>query len=303
MTHKALRAAAALVAATALALAPDAAAQTDDATWTPPETLFKYPTVPDTMSTLESRTNYLITHFWENFDLSKPIRDSIGFDSAFRDYIDLFRYAHRTVVFSSINDFMNKAQSNTANMIFIIGVVESALYSAGAAYWSDEVYLPFIKFFVDSKMIKNEYKLRYKEQITAIENTPVGAAPPDFTITKTDKSKVKLSDISGWTLIYFNEPDCFDCTLTRLRLSTDSNISLLVDSGQITVVSVCPGGYSAEWASEAASMPENWINGYCQDIDQTYDIRLVPSFYLLDKDHKIVNKNMALTDVQALLGQ
>ena len=35
--------------------------------------LFPYPMAPDTCSTLESRCNYIITHFWEGYDISKEI--------------------------------------------------------------------------------------------------------------------------------------------------------------------------------------------------------------------------------------
>ena len=41
-----------------------------------PGTLFAYPLASDTCSTLESRCNYIITHFWDNFDISKPITDN-----------------------------------------------------------------------------------------------------------------------------------------------------------------------------------------------------------------------------------
>ena len=35
------------------------------------EPLFKYPVAPDTCSTLESRCDYIVTNFWENYDLEK----------------------------------------------------------------------------------------------------------------------------------------------------------------------------------------------------------------------------------------
>ena len=35
--------------------------------------LFEYVQAPDTCQSLESRSNYVLTHFWDGFDLTKPI--------------------------------------------------------------------------------------------------------------------------------------------------------------------------------------------------------------------------------------
>lgn len=287
----------------AMSIAPFAVVYGQEATEQPqaPKTLFKYPVAPDTISTLEGRTNYIVSKFWDNYNLSKPIKDSIGFDGAFRDYITFFKYAHRNIVFSSIKNFMNKAQSNTPNYIMIMEIAEKALYAPGAEYWSDEAYLPFAKFFVESKKVKNEYKERYKAQIRKIENSQQGAVAADFTFVKPDKSKMKLSEITDkWILIFFNNPDCDDCSIARLRLSTDVIINKQIDEGRLAVLSVTPESYSKEWANSAATYSDKWIIGACEDVDDNYDIRFSPSFYLLDKDHKIVNKNMNLDEVKSM---
>lgn len=266
-----------------------------------PATFFKYPVAPDTIKTLEGRTNYIVSKFWDNYDLSKPIKDSIGFEGAFRDYVTFFKYAHKNIVFSSIKNFMNKAQSNTPNYIMIMEIAEKALYARGAEYWSDEAYLPFAKFFVESKKIKPIYKARYKEQIKKIEQSSTGAIATDFTFTKPDKSKMKLSDIKDrWVLIFFNDPDCEDCSIARLRLSTDVTVNKQIDDGRLVILSIYPGSYTKEWADDAGSYSEKWIVGASDYVDENYDIRFSPSFFLLDKDHKIVNKNLGLEEVKSL---
>ena len=81
-----------------------------------PGTLFAYPLAPDTCSTLEERCNYIITHFWDNYDISKPISDDAAFETTFRDFVDFFRFAHRNVVLNAVRDLVNKAQSNASNL-------------------------------------------------------------------------------------------------------------------------------------------------------------------------------------------
>ena len=272
----------------------------NDVTTTTPR-LFEYPYPPESITDFEERVNYIVSHFWESVDLSKPIRDTVAFEAALRDYVDFFRYAHREVVFSSIKDFMYKAQSNTSNTVLIMEMAERALFGLNMVYWSDEVYLEFCRMFIDSKKVKQEQKIRYIDQVKRIENTLQDCVPVDFTAITPDKHKLKLSSISGWVLIYFNEPDCFDCTITRLRLNTNQVISDYVEYGQLTVLAVYPGEWSQQWVEDANSMPKEWTYGCCESIDELYDIRFIPSFYLLNREHKLVGKNLTLEDVQQLL--
>lgn len=271
---------------------------------TKPSTLFEYPVAPDTISTLEGRTNYIVSKFWDNYNLSKPIKDSIAFDKTFRDYITFFKYAHRTIVFTSIKDFMNKSQSNKANFLMIMEIAEKALYAPGAEYWSDDAYLQFARFFVQSKNVKSADKERYKAQIKTIEKTLDGAIAPDFELTTIDKSKVKLSDIKDkWVILFFEGSDCDDCSIARLRLSTDVTINKNIDEGVIAVVSIYPGKFSNEWAESARTYSDKWIVGACDDIVENYDMRISPCFYFLDKDHKILGKNLTLVDIKNLFVQ
>ena len=113
--------------------------------------LFAYPMAPDTCATLESRCNYIISHFWDDYDISKPITDEAAFESTFRDFVDFFRYAHRNVVLGTVRDLVNKAQSNTSNLQKLGEVAERTLYGTEAEYWSDEVYvkeLPEAKSYI-----------------------------------------------------------------------------------------------------------------------------------------------------------
>lgn len=269
-----------------------------------PATLFAYPVAPDTISTLEGRTNYIVSRFWDNFNLSKHIADSAAFDGAFRDYVTFFKYAHRNIVFSSIKQFMNRAQSNLANYIMIMEIAEKALYAPGAEFWSDEAYLPFAQAFVASKKVKSVHKQRYQAQIKKIEQNKTGAIAPDFSYTTPDKQKHRFSEVTGCPiLLFFNDPDCLDCSIARLRLSTDVTLNKLIDAGEVKVVSIYPDSYSREWADDARGYSDKWIIGASEEAGDNYDIRYSPSFYLLDKDHSIIDKNINLETVKALFNR
>lgn len=264
--------------------------------------LFDYPEVPDTIITLENRTNYIIQNFWNDYDFSQPIRDEWVFEATFRDYVTFFKYAHKTIVVSCIKDMMRKAQSNKSNFLLIAEIAERTLYDPGAEYWSDEVYIPFLESVLDNNMLKKSEQERYKYQLELLRNNLMGDRAQNFELRLADGSKKKLSEIEGkMLLVFFNDEECEDCTIGRLRLSTDVKLNALIDAGEITFVCVYMGKYTDEWAKRAAAYHNKWIIGANDEVADKYDLRIQPSIYILDKDKIILDKNINVEGIKTLL--
>lgn len=257
-----------------------------------PGTLFAYPLAPDTCSTLEGRCNYIITHFWDNFDISKPITDELALENTFRDYVGFFRYAHRNVVMSSVRDLMNKAQSNTANLQKLGMVAERALYGTQAEFWSDEVYIAFAQPLAANKKLPREVRDHYARQLANINSTQVGSTL-DLEYVGVDGIKHRLNELTGakaYILVFVD--DSSDSSIGRLRLSTDVALNALLSSGEATLVCLCLNKYSAEWAAAAAGYADNWVVGCSDELAGWLDLRSLPCCYVLDAQQTISDKNL-----------
>ncbi len=264
--------------------------------------LFTYPVVPDTIVSLENRTNYLVQHFWENYDFSAPIKDMKVFEATFRDYVTFFRYAHKTIVVSSIKDIMRKAQSNKSNFLLMAEIAERSLYARGAEYWSDDVYIPFLESIIDNNMLKKSEKERYKYQLELLRKNLIGDKAQDFELKLANGGKVKLSEIEGKMIfLFFNDDLCEDCSISRLRLSTDVTLNKLIDAGEITVICVHMGKYTNEWAERARNYTDKWIIGANDNVADTYDLRIQPSVYILDSDKRILDKNISVEGIKRMI--
>ncbi|MDY4881561.1 MAG: DUF5106 domain-containing protein [Muribaculaceae bacterium] len=258
------------------------------------KTLFEYPVVPDTMTTLENRSNYFVAHFWEKCNLSKPFADDALLASAIEDYIVFFQYANKTVVKSSVNDLMNKAQSNMSNFWKIANVVEDLMYSPGAPYQSDEAYLFFVNNIMRSSRVKKVEKQRYQAQVERINNNQIGVEAQDFKFRDADGKEQNLYSIETPTLILiFEDKDCVDCSIARLRLSTNVAINNLISSGQLSILSISADNYSKEWGDAAKASSPQWINAASHEAHDRYDLRVSPAIYVLDGEKKIINKNIS----------
>lgn len=259
-----------------------------------PKTLFPYPQAPDTIKSFQDRANYVVIRFWNNFDLSKPVIDEPAFEVAFCDYINFFPHAHKTVVINSIKDLMNKAQSNKANFMLIGRLAEKNMYSPQAIFASDEAYLPFLDAMVRSKIVKKEDREYYKNQMQKINQNMLGALCPELDVVDVNGVKLKLSSLLSdkTTILFFNDGECSDCMLGRLRLSTNVNLNTLISEGNIKIVCITPKKYSEQWALEARTWAENWSIVASEDADKIFDIRIAPSIFILDAEKRIAEKNI-----------
>ena len=259
-----------------------------------PGRLFAYPLAPDSCMTLESRCNFIITHFWDNFDISKPISDDVAFESTFRDFVEFFKFGHRNVVMNAVRDFVNKAQSNASNLKKVGEVAERALYGTEAEYWSDEVYIAFAKPLAASKQLPRDVREHYGKQLASINAVQVGAEL-DFDFIDINGKKMRLSDLpESQNCILLFIDDSTDSTIGRLRLSTDVAVNALLESGQVTLVCLSIGKYSSDWATAAAGYANNWIVGCSDQLASNLDLRVLPCCYVLDSQHAIVNKSLSV---------
>jgi hypothetical protein len=78
-------------------------------------------------------------------------------------------------------------------------------------------------------------------------------------------------------------------------MSASPEISALIDSGRLQVVDVYIDQDIDDWKAHIPEYPKNWINGYDQAYtirtDLIYNVRGIPSVYLLDADKTVVMKD------------
>lgn len=258
------------------------------------DTLFQYPEAPDTMTVMTDRCSYVVEHFWDrcNFSHAFTVKDKLN--KAFADYIDLMPYSDATIVHKSVDNLISKVEKNPTQLLAITEMAEGHLYSDTARLVCDEVYYPFVEAVVNNKKIKPAEKARFVSQARILGGTQVGMIAPDITYVDKNGEKHKLSEIpAGYVILFFNDPECADCMLTRVRLSADYNINQYIEKGQLNIVSIYPGSPTdEEWLEGKERIPVNWIAGACEDADMVYDLRNPPVIYYLNNKHKILSKSM-----------
>ncbi len=263
------------------------------------QTLFPYPTVPESIEGLTPRSDYMMEHFWDRCDLNSVFSSVKKFQGAFSDYVDLMPFASGEAMNSSVESFLKTVGKKPKNLLTVAEMAEGLLYSDTAHVRCDECYLPFAKAVASNKKLSKAEKARFEYQAKVLERSQVGMTAPDITYTTREGKVERLSDIPNgpYVLIFINDPTCDECAMARVRLQADYALNSLIDKGLIKVLSLYPGDYDPDWAEQAKDYSHRWIVGAAPDADEYFDMRNPPVFYYLNGNHKILSKSLAVDNL------
>lgn len=163
-------------------------------------------------------------------------------------------------------------------------------------YHNEELFALLIEHAMTATSLNSNDKMRPKALLDVVHKNAPGQIANDISFETFDGSRYRLSDITTpYTLIYFNDPECFSCAKVKERLDTATTLMSMVADSTLTVVGIYPYDNVEEWKLEP--FPSYIINGweFEQKIEgeQTYDLMTMPLFYLLDSDKRVILKNEA----------
>lgn len=267
---------------------------------------FTLPAIPDTLQTVESRSSYLVAHYWDRFSFA----DSLQFmnqpemvEQALVDYVDLFRLVPAAEAENSLSALMDQASVTLNGFLFFYNTLEKYLYDATSPMRNEALFIPVLQKMMASNKLNDDDKLRPAMLLKSVSKNKVGSMAADFSYTKPDGSRHQLSEVqTPLTLLLFFDPECDDCHQVIMRLEKTDVLNQLTADRQLTVLAVYPGENKRLWQTMAQHMLPTWEIG--MDESQTiynkelYDILGFPSMYLLDQHKTVILKDASLTALE-----
>lgn len=258
------------------------------------QSLFEYPVAPDELVSINERSNWVIEHFWEPLDIkSSKVHDQSAFNHAFSVYADAMRWADRDIVMNSIDVMLKKLQKNPVLLLQMTKAAEENLYGPRAMMFIDEVYVKYLEALTKNKKVNELHRERYGRQLKSLSGSMAGAKAPLFKFEKPDGSTGTYFPMSTFTIIEFGDPECSDCRIAKLKMEVNARLSEAVGKGKVNILFIMPDAPDT-WKENVASYPSTWTVGNAPDVDETYDIRLTPTFYTIDTDGRIKSKNITV---------
>ncbi|MCM1290317.1 MAG: DUF5106 domain-containing protein [Prevotella sp.] len=263
------------------------------------EPLFEYPVAPESLTSLEERTNYLMEHFWDKLDYKTDAVSQYALNDAFRVYATAVCFADRDVALKSIDQLLKKLKKNPTLLTQMVLAAEENFYGQRTERYSDEAYIPFLEAAVSNKKVPKIRRNRWENQLKRIKNSLTGQKLATFPIEERRGGKGEFEARHKMTIIEFGDPGCDDCRFSRLTLDTNVDLTKLVDSEKVEIVFIVLSPQEG-WREEVSSYPAKWLVASSEGVDDIIDIRTSPSIYVLDHEGNIVAKNVTAAQAAAI---
>ena len=177
-----------------------------------------------------------------------------------------------------------------------VALASRYFYDPNSPVRSEDLYLPFVSRLAASALIQEDYRQSYAwdAQMCALNRTGTPAA--DFVFIDTAGKRRTLYGIHApRTLLIFGNPDCKACKELLEQMGEYPEVSAMIADGSLKVVDIYIDQEIDLWKERMASYPAQWINGYDPSFtireNLVYNVRAVPSLYLLDAKKTVLLKD------------
>lgn len=267
------------------------------------EAKFPFPHIPDLLQEPTERKQYLLLHYWDAFDFTDTVllaRKDIT-EQAFANQLALLMETSTTdsLLVQSIDNLCRRMECEDYACKLFMQMAENYLYQSDSPYYNEHIYAVFLKRMLVSTCLDADRKGALCFYLELIQRNNPGDKATDFSYFLPNGKKCSLAQTvvrGNYLLLVFYDPECTSCHAVLEEMISDTRLQGEISSGRITVLAVYTEDNETVWRSALSEMPHEWIVG--QDKMQVhegalYDIKAMPSLYLLDSEKRILLKDVS----------
>ena len=265
---------------------------------------FVLPTIPNILTEPEARASYLVEHYWDytNFADTNYIHHPDIVEQAWVNYIDLMKLVPYSTAESSLTNMFNDKGKHKKCYLYLMELAEKYLYDPNSPMRNEELYIPVLESILVTQVLDDMEKTRSKSHLEWVLKNRQGSTATDFTYTLASGVQGTLHALKApYVLLYINNPGCHACHETLNELENSTLISQMVKDKQLCVLSLYPDEDLTKWKKYLNDFPREWINAYdagqVLTMKKLYDLKAMPTLYLLGKNKVVLLKDTNVTQI------
>ncbi|MEG2492201.1 MAG: DUF5106 domain-containing protein [Alistipes sp.] len=251
---------------------------------------------------------YMRDHYWDKFDFSDTLFiaeiDTLQMLNAYAGYVAHCLSADAPAPMDSL---MRKAAVSKPMLSYFAMLAEKVLYDPNSPLRSNELYISVLQRVVASPFFDKWEKIAPQHDLQLALQNRVGHKANDFVYTLASGATGRLSAISAeYTLLFINSPGCPMCREIREVITQSPMLNEMIEQGRLKVLAIYIDEDLTEWHAHREFIPASWINAYDKNQvitqKERYDLRAIPSLYLLDRDKTVLLKDgVSVSEVESVI--
>lgn len=265
------------------------------------------PEIPVILTNESTRLEYLIKHFWDHSSIGDTLflhhREET--EQAWANYIGGLSRLPKDIAINSIKELFSRPDWHEKVYQLFTDLAEKYFYNPNSPYRNEELYIPVLESMISS-LSDESLKSTPQYRLQMVLRNRIGNKAIDFKYTLlSGKEKTLYSLQAEYTLLFINNPGCDACSNSIRFINNSEPIQRFLKSNRITILSFYPDEDQELWRRHYSEYPKNWTVGYDKDLivlrNNLYDLKAIPSFYLLDKGKTVLLKDATLQEIERYL--
>jgi len=273
---------------------------------------------PAMCDTREAVVDYLLGVWWKGFLVSGYKTDSTHLagvpntevEQALSNYITLLSSADLQKARKSIAQFFSliekthAADSTSHFYPLLTEMVSRYLYDPNSPFRDEDIYEPFARGLSESSMVPEDLRPAFSVEARYCAMNRRGSVAPDFKVKTITGRVFRMYDVKAeYTMLFFSNPGCHACKGIIDEVMGRPYTDGWLESGRLAVMNVYIDEDLKAWREYEHNYPRSWHTGYDPEMiirgDRLYNVRAIPSLYLLDSEKRVIMKDAPTEKVLA----
>ena len=268
--------------------------------------------IPAMLTDNADMAEYLAMHYWDG--LADPSRtypcDSLlvsgvkrtDVEQRFADWNAVLGMVSRSSADKAVNSLYEKVlacemKDTSSNVLeTFVSLAEKYFYDPNSPVRNEDNYHVLARRLASYEGFDEAMrgKYAYEARMTGLNRT--GTIATDFRFADRNGRIHTLHDIKApMTLLFFSNPGCDACMEIIKVLSGHEGIASMIADGRLAVLNIYIDEDIQAWREYMPIYPEQWYNGFDPDLvirgETLYNVRAIPSLYLLDHEKRVILKD------------
>ena len=256
--------------------------------------------VPSVMAGDEAQVlEYLAEHYFDLWIKGPQGVPPIEVDQAVANYVAVLDLMDVPAAAKCVGKMFAKAegsQLDSAQFFMFAGKLEHYLYDPNSPERNEDFYLPVVKTLAHSPRTPENLREQYSHTAQMCSLNRYGDVAPDFEAVTADGRVFSLHEIEAqYTMLFFSNPGCAACKEIVDAIVDARDLERWIAEGRLAIVNIYIDQEVDKWREYEPDYPRSWITGYDCEYkireDILYNVRAIPSLYLLDSGKRVLLKD------------